>query len=178
MQKGLFELKMNLTHIYCGNGKGKTTAAIGLTIRAVGSGMKVLFVQFFKNSHSSEIKILKNISNIDYMSPSKVFGRYKNMNDEQREETKTIYNNLLMEVIEKSKNYDMIILDEVISTYNYEMIDKIVLLDWVKNKSCEIVLTGRNPADELIEIADYVSEVKKIKHPYEKGIHARKGIEF
>jgi len=172
-------METNLIHIYCGDGKGKTTASIGLSVRAAGSGMKVLFVQFFKSGNSSEIKIINTIDSVDYMSPEKVFGRFKNMDDQQREETKLIYTNLLREVIGKADGYDMVVLDEIISTYNYQMIDKAILLDWLKkDNNFEIVMTGRNPSDELIELADYVSEVKKIKHPYENGIKARRGIEF
>ena len=170
---------MGYLHIYCGDGKGKTTASIGLAIRAVGSGMKVLFVQFFKNKHSSEISVLESIDHITCLHAEQSFGLYKNMNPQQKMEAKKCYEALLTEAISKSLNYDMIILDEIISAYSYEMVNQQELTSFLtKNHHLEIILTGRNPENELVELADYVSEIHKVKHPYDKGKQARKGIEF
>lgn len=170
---------MGYIHIYCGDGKGKTTASIGLGIRAVGSGMKVLFVQFFKNKNSSEISILQGIEKITTLHSEQSFGLYMNMNEEQKTQAKCCYSTLLTEAICESINYDMVILDEVISAYTYQMIDQEILCEFLKqNEQLEIILTGRNPEKELVELADYVSEINKMKHPYDKGTKARKGIEF
>lgn len=170
---------MGFVHIYCGDGKGKTTASIGLSIRASGSGMKVLFVQFFKNGNSSEIKNLNLIPNITCLHASDSYGRYVNMSDTQKTEAEKSYTQLLTEAIECSPMFDMVIFDEIISTYSHNMIDKEQLLDFIKsNKDLEIVMTGRNPSEELMRVADYISHIAKVKHPYDKGEKARKGIEF
>lgn len=167
-----------MVHIYCGDGKGKTTASAGLTVRALGSGKKVLFVQFFKNGTSSEVKMLKTLNNLEYMCSERTFGRFANMNEDDKAVAFNYFNKLFNNAVEKSANFDMVVFDEIISTYNLKFLDKKNLLKFCKNSSAEIVLTGRNPEKELVEIADYVSEIKKIKHPYDNGITAREGIEF
>ncbi len=170
-----------LTHIYTGDGKGKTTAAIGLSIRAAGAGLRVLFTQFLKTSNSSELKILKNIENIDVFVPDKSFGFIKYMSKEKLEEARAYYNNYFNNIINKlNDKYDLLIMDEFMAAYNYNMIDKSSALDFIENKSysLELVLTGRNPDEKLKEISDYYSEIKAVKHPYNKGIEARQGIEF
>jgi cob(I)alamin adenosyltransferase len=169
-----------MIHLYYGNGKGKTTAACGLAVRAAGSGMKVLFTQFFKNGKSSEISVLSSLNNIKCLFPASCFGRYKNMTDEQKEETKKIYGSLLSEITEKAADFGMIVLDEAISAYNYGIIPHDVLKEFLSREKnrCEIVLTGRNPSEELLDLADYATEMRKEKHPFDKGIKARKGIEF
>lgn len=171
---------MGLVHIYCGDGKGKTTASMGLALRMAGFGRKVLISQFFKNGSSSELKPLRELENVTMMHCKTVPGRFVNLTAEQRMQAKTDYSNLLVSVLEKAPEYDLLVLDEVISTYNHEAIDRNTLVDFLRNKPehLEVVLTGRNPAPELLELADYVTEMKKIKHPFDKGIMARKGIEF
>jgi len=171
---------MSLVHIYCGDGKGKTTASVGLAVRAAGSGMRVLFAQFFKDGHSSEVNAMKQVLGIECMAPKKTFGLYKNMNITEKEALKIIHDELLNDIIASAGKYDMIVLDEIISAYNYMMIDQIKLLNFIKNRSdsLELVMTGRNPMDDLVYLANYVSEVKKIKHPFDSGVAARRGIEF
>lgn len=171
-----------MVHIYCGDGKGKTTAAAGLTVRMSGSGKRVLFVQFFKSDKSSEINILKSIDNIKTLHLEKNYGRYKNMSEEIKYQAKFEYTELLKKAMEITliEKFDMLVLDEVISAYNYEFVEKEDLKEFLKKygQKIEIVMTGRNPAEELIEISDYVSKIEKLKHPFDKGIKARKGIEF
>ena len=169
-----------MVHIYCGDGKGKTTAATGLAVRAAGSGMKVLFAQFWKNGRSSEICVLKTVPNMTCLFPEKTFGRYVNMSEEERVEAARMFGALLTRCVELSGEYGMVVLDESVSAYNYGMIDCEMLTAFLRAHpdGPEIVLTGREPADELVECADYVSEIREIKHPYERGIEARKGIEF
>lgn len=169
-----------MIHIYCGDGKGKTTAACGLAVRMTGSGMNVLFVHFFKSGTSSEIKALSVFDNIAVIKADKHFGRYSTLDNEKKEEAAGYCNQLLQTAITAAEGYQAVILDEVISAYNYNMINRGLLLDFLESKAgcTEIVLTGRNPADELVCIADYVTEMKKIKHPYDNGIRARKGIEY
>ena len=169
-----------MIHLYHGNGKGKTTAACGLAVRAAGSGMKVLFVQFFKSGNSSEIKVLSSVPSIKILLPGIYYGRYKNMTESQKEETAIRYRSFMDEVISESSCYDLIVLDESVSVYGYGLVDKDAFIDFLKqNKDKkEIVLTGREPADELKEIADYITEMRKEKHPFDKGVKARKGIEY
>lgn len=169
-----------MIHIYYGNGKGKTTAACGLALRACGSGMKVLFAQFFKNGSSSEIKAMSGIEGIDIMIPSVSHGRFKTMSEEQKKDVSENYHEFLDSVIGKSGEYGLIVLDEAISAYGYGFIDHEKLQKFLAAEGGvrEIVLTGRDPAPELLGLADYATEMRKEKHPFDKGIRARKGIEF
>lgn len=171
-----------MIHIYCGDGKGKTTAAVGLTVRMAGSGKKVLFVQFFKSDKSSEISILKSIGNIRTLHLEKNYGRYKNMSQEVRKQAGIEYKDLFKRAIEiaVNENFDMLVLDEIISAYNYEFVERGELIGFLDKygQEKEIVMTGRNPVSELIEMSDYVSNIEKLKHPFDKGVKARKGIEF
>lgn len=169
-----------MIHLYHGNGKGKTTAACGLAVRAAGSGMRVLFAQFFKNGSSSEVGVLSSLPGVTVMIPEVWYGRYKKMSDEQVEETKQCYTTLMHDIEKSAGEYDLIVLDESVSAYNYGMFDRDSFLEMLKSRkeTTEIVMTGRDPAPELREIADYVTEMKKEKHPFDNGITARKGIEF
>lgn len=170
-----------LIHIYCGDGKGKTTAAVGLAIRAAGAKQKVLFTQFFKCGDSSEISVLKQLDSITVHVCTTRHGFFKNMNAEQRAKATADYTNLFADIIKQAENgIGLLVLDEVISASNYGVVPMERLIDFLKNKPAEleVVLTGRNPADELLALADYVTEMKKIKHPFDRSIMARKGIEF
>ena len=171
----------SLIHIYTGDGKGKTTAAIGLSIRFIGNGGKVLFTQFLKDNKSSELSILNNLDGIELLLCEETFGFYSRMNEQTKERAEKVYRDYLNEILEiiKNKDIQMLIMDEVIGAYNYNLIDKDTLLTFLKNKSehLEVVMTGRNPEPELIELADYVSEIVKVKHPFDQGIYARMGIE-
>lgn len=171
---------MGLVHIYCGDGKGKTTAAMGLALRMAGCGRQVLITQFFKNGSSSELKPLRQLENVTMMHCSTVPGRFVNLSEQQREIAKQDYSRLLSEVLTAAAGYDLLVLDEVISAYNHGAVERDLLVRFLQSKpeKLEIVLTGRNPAPELLESADYVTEMKKVKHPFDKGIMARKGIEF
>ena len=169
-----------MIHLYYGNGKGKTTAACGLTLRASGSGMKVLFCQFFKNGASSEVRAMQCLENVDIMIPEMNFGRFKNMSEDQKEKISDEYHGFLRSVIKKAADYGLIVLDEAVSAYGYGLIGREDLTDFLKDEggAREIVITGRDPAPELLELADYATEMRKEKHPYDKGVKARKGIEF
>lgn len=171
-----------MIHIYCGEGKGKTTAALGLAIRAAGSGMNVHIVQFLKGNPTSELQSIELIPNITISRPQKNYGFTFSMTDSQKAELTICHNALLNEAFERIKNGDiqLLILDEFFAAYNSSLIDhtlpdKIV---FENPENCELVLTGRNPSEKFIRIADYVSEIKAVKHPFTKGITARKGIEY
>ena len=170
-----------LIHIYCGDGKGKTTAAMGLTVRAAGAGMKIVLTQFMKGDYSSELKIFKTLPPIQMVYCKKNFGFVWNMTEEEKLEAKAAYSAQFEKAVQLAveSDADMLVLDEFMSCYELGFLDKTKALEFLKNKpeKLEIVLTGRNPSQELCEVADYISEIKKIKHPFDKGVNSRKGIE-
>ena len=165
-----------MVHIYCGDGKGKTTAAVGLAVRYFGSGGRVYFYQFMKNGTSSEIDILKNIG--IYTKACKPCNKFTFlMNDDEKKLVKEYHNEMLSE-ISKIKEESLIVLDELASAYNKNLLDRCLAENIVLNNKSEIVVTGREPARIFVDNADYISEINEIKHPYKKGIAARKGIEY
>ena len=168
-----------MIHIYCGDGKGKTTAACGLALRARGAGMEVLFAQFFKSGRSSEIGMLEQCS-VKVLLPAAHYGRFKNMDETQKELAALEYEALLSRIADDAPAFGLIVLDEAISAFNHGLVKSETLVSLLKNsgEEREIVLTGRSPAPELCALADYITEMRKIKHPYGKGVKARKGIEF
>lgn len=171
-----------LIHIYCGDGKGKTTAATGLAVRAAGNGMQVLFARFLKQENSCELKILDEISNIEVIHLDKKFGFYNMLDEFKKSELKEIYHALWNEIKSKIRmgNYQLLVVDEIMAACNYGIINWGEVIEFLKQKpeGLEVVMTGRNPTKELIEIADYVSEIIKIKHPFDQNIGARPGIEY
>lgn len=166
-------------HIYTGNGKGKTTAALGLGLRAAGAGYKVHMLQFMKGRRYSELNSLENVKNFTISQ----HGRDEFVN---KENTEQIDIDLAVEGFSKAKelikndNYDMIILDEINVAIDFNLISLKDVLHLIKEKPerLELILTGRYANHELIKIADYVSEILEIKHPYQKGVITRKGIDF
>lgn len=171
-----------LIHIYCGDGKGKTTAATGLAIRGAGYLMKVIFVQFMKDGSSNELKILNDIDNIDVKVCKKHLGFSWNMDDEKKKIAKEEYTKLFDEAAREAveKEADMIIFDEIMSALSCKFVSEDKVLKFLNEKpeKLEVIMTGRNPSKELIDKADYVSEVKKIKHPFDNGVSSRIGIEY
>ncbi|RDU22971.1 cob(I)yrinic acid a,c-diamide adenosyltransferase [Anaerosacchariphilus polymeriproducens] len=175
-------MKQGCIHIYCGEGKGKTTASLGLAIRAAGSGMKVIIVQFLKGRKTSELNSLEKLSNIRVIRNSKDFGFFHSLSQEEIHEITAMHTQNLKMAIEKvvSDECDLLILDELCAAYGNSLVDKNIVKDFILNKpkQLELVITGRNPDNLFIEHADYISEIKKVKHPYDKKISARKGIEY
>lgn len=169
-----------LIHIYCGDGKGKTTASVGLAVRAAGAGKKVVFTQFFKDGSSSEIGQLKQLENIHVVHCKTVKGFFFRMTEEQKARASADYTRLFQDACSAAKEADLLVLDEIVSACNHGTVAEITVTDFLRNKpeKLEVVLTGRNPSENLLELADYVTEMKKIRHPYNQGIKARKGIEF
>ncbi len=169
---------MGLLHIYCGDGKGKTTASLGLALRAAGAGMKVCFVQFMKGGDTSELNTLHLIPNITVIRCDRDYPFSQNMTEADKTEIAECHCRLLSEAF--GGGYDMIILDEFNSAYRYGLMDREAAKEFILNgkSSAEIILTGREPEDTFVNAADYISEIKCVKHPFEKGITARKGIEY
>ena len=170
-----------LIHIYCGDGKGKTTAAVGLAVRCAGRGNKVLLVQFLKSRDSGELYSLAKLPDIEVMRGKESKKFTFQMNEEEKHALLIEHNKMFEQVLAKIKNggYSLLILDEVIGALNAKVFEMPKLIEFLRHKpeNLEVVLTGRNPAPELVEIADYVSEMRKVKHPLDKGIMAREGIE-
>lgn len=166
-------------HVYTGNGKGKTTAALGLALRAVGAGKKVFFAQFVKGKSYSEIEFVqKYIPGITIKQYGLGCFIVKDPTFQDIEAARKG----LAEVssIIKSGKYDVVVLDEAnIATY-YNLFSVEELIDTISNKKdeAEIIVTGRYAPDKLINIADLVTDMKEVKHYYNKGIEARKGIEY
>lgn len=173
---------MGYVHIYCGDGKGKTSAALGLSVRAAGRGKKVLIVRFLKNEDSGEVTALRKIPGITVEPCDREFGFVFRMNEEQKTEAARYYQARFENACRKAaeENYDVLVLDEILAACSYGMVREKDVAGFLDGRSedLEIVLTGRNPSDSLAERADYLSEIRMKKHPFEKGIPARKGIEY
>lgn len=175
-------MEKGLIHIYCGDGKGKTSAATGLAVRAAGCGRQVLFARFLKNEDSGELKILDRIPEIHVIHLQKSYGFYRTLSEKEKREVRMMYSGLWNDIIRMSgtEDYDVLVMDEFMAAYNYGLIDHSTALAFLREKPVhlEIVLTGRDPDENLVELADYVSDIRKVKHPFDRGIRARKGIEY
>ncbi len=175
-------LKNGLIIVFTGNGKGKTTAAMGQALRAVGQGMKVLMLQFIKGTWDyGELGSIRRLDPDFVIKPlGKGFVRSKSKldNGEAIENINQSWEQAEKEIL--SDKYDMVILDEINYVIDFDLlpIDKMLTLLKKKPKRLHIILTGRNAHEKVIEQADLVTEMKEVKHQYSKGIKAQKGIEF
>jgi len=172
-------LEKGYIHVYTGSGKGKTTAALGLGLRALGAGLKVHMIQFMKGRRYSELDALDNLSNFTFSQ----YGRDEFVNKENPEQididlAQKGFNEAIKLV--KSGKYDMIILDEINVVIDYNLIElkKLIKLIEEKPEKLELVLTGRYAHPEIQKLADYISEILEINHPYQQGVKARKGVDF
>ena len=177
-------MRRGLVQIYTGEGKGKTSAAVGQAIRARGRGCKVLLVQFLKGKEGSgEIPLLKKLGikvickgeKDKWLFPDRLKGDEKKR---IRGEWTAFLDGLSRTIT--AEKYDLVILDEANIALHYGLLDKNRLIDFIKKKpsSLELILTGRNVLPELVELANLVSEIKNIKHPFDTGIKARRGMEY
>lgn len=166
-------------HVYTGNGKGKTTASLGLIVRALGSDFKVLLVQFLKGRDYGELHSLAKFENLDIKRFGRgVFIRKKeNVTDEDIRLVNEGYE-VLKDAIMTEK-YNLIVADEIFGTLRYDLlkVEDIAYLIENKNENIELVLTGRDVPQKIIDMADLVTEMREIKHYFKKGVMARKGIE-
>lgn len=173
---------MGLVHIYTGNGKGKTSAAVGLGLRAYGRGFRVLMIQFLKGTETGEVIALKNFEPNFIIKREKSINKFTwSMDEGEKKEAKAAVQELFQSAVEiaRSGDCEMLIMDEIMASLTTGFLKLQDVVDFINNKpeNLELVLTGRNAPEELIELADYVSEINKVKHPFDKGIAARKGIE-
>ena len=172
-----------LTHIYYGDGKGKTTAALGLALRASGCGQRVVIVQFLKDWQCGELASLALLPNITVLRGKASGGTFvHDMSDEQKARTKDIHDENLQAALDTQKNgqCDLLILDEAIDAYRLCVLDEELFENLLANKPdmLELVITGHKPGAQLLEHADYVTEMVKRRHPYDVGVAARRGVEF
>ena len=170
-------MNKGLLHLYTGDGKGKTTAAMGLAFRALGCGKSVVVVQFLKGTPTGEVIMLKQ-AGVKVFREESIVKFVFQMTEQEKKDAQKKYNQLLQDAIQEPA--DLLILDEACAACELKMVEESLLQQVVlnRNPNTEVVLTGRNPANWMIEAADYYIEMKCHKHPYEQGIPARKGIEF
>ena len=177
------KLQNGMIQVYTGNGKGKTTAAIGQGIRAYGNGLKIVMIQFLKSNETGELNVLRELGdNFKLVRLEKKRGFVWNLNNEEIEVLKK-------EVIEEY-NYardilrndlcDVLILDEIMGALknNFLTEENVLELLKLKKNNVEIILTGREVPEKILNHADLVTEMKEIKHYFSKGVNARKGIEY
>ncbi len=175
-------IEKGLIQIYTGDGKGKTTASVGQGIRACGRGLKVYMVQFLKSSDTGEMNILQNIDGFDVFRFQKERGFFWTLGEEEIKEVQR-ETDMALEFIEntlRENTCDVLILDEIMGAISNGLIQipKLLRILEQKPEGMEVIMTGRNVPKELKEMADLVTEMKKVKHPFDKGIGARKGIEY
>ncbi len=169
-----------MIHIYCGDGKGKTTAALGLICRHVGTGGKAVLAQFLKSLPTGELVTLEKLSVPVYRNELP-HGFFPNMNDEMKSRVRMMHDQTLAEVthLARSNSCTLLVLDELCAALSLGLIDREAVLSLLDDHGkAELVITGRDPEEALTSRADYITEMKLVKHPYEKGVLARKGIEF
>ena len=187
-----------MIHLYTGSGKGKTTAAVGLCIRASGQGFRVYFAQFMKGNDTGELYVLEKLPDVTILRSEKNFGFYSSMSKADKVELTKIHNQILDELISVAESgaCQMIVMDEVTYPVKWGLLDVEKLKRLLAfGKACgtasgkasdieetvgetELILTGRDAADFLKNAADYITDMECVRHPYEKGVRARRGIEF
>jgi cob(I)alamin adenosyltransferase len=169
-------------HIYCGDGKGKTTAAMGLALRAAGRGRRVLIAQFLKGADSGERLSLSGVPGVELLPvPEKVQFSFR-MTEEERREAAERFLRLCQTCRERLRagEAEVLILDEACAAVNTGLLPLEQLLELLDSapESAEIVVTGRDPAPELTQRADYLTEMRCLRHPYQRGVSAREGVEY
>lgn len=175
--------KTGMVHVYTGKGKGKTTAAVGLGVRAYGAGLRVLLVQFLKYGDSSELNSLRSLGSTFavYPAPGQRHGFYQQLPETERRQVEAETRQRFEAAAEQVRggDWDMVILDEMITAVSYGMVSERELCDLMREKAghTELVLTGRGLTDSVAEAADLITEMKEIKHYYRTGVPSRPGIE-
>lgn len=174
------KLEEGLVQVYTGNGKGKTTAALGLALRAAGRGLRVYIIQFIKGGFDyGELNVVDRIPNVTLKAFGR--GRFITTDPPEKEDVRLAEQALqLAKEIVRNGEHDVVVLDEINVALKLKLVSLEETLELIKNKprQVELVLTGRDAPSELTEVADLVTEMKEIKHPFTSGAQARKGIEF
>lgn len=175
--------KRGFVHIYAGDGKGKSTAACGLAVRAAGRDWRVLFVQFIKSGNSAELKTLRALPTVEVISGQSINKFTFHMSPEELAAARKECQERLATAATRAAagEVDLLVLDEALGAMNAGLLSEVELVQAIEARApeVELVLTGRGPTEKLIELADYYSEVCERKHPYRtEGQNARPGIEF
>ena len=175
-------MKKGQVHIYTGDGKGKTTAAMGLAFRASAYDKKIYILQFLKGRKTGERLSAKKFDNITFERANKSKKFFIQMTDEEKKEQKQEIKKIWEKIngILKESDYEIIIFDEIMGAISNGMVEIEDVKKLIENKGedKEFILTGRNAPEELIEMAGYVTEMKMIKHPFNNNVPARKGVEY
>ena len=190
-------------HVYHGEGKGKTTAAIGAAVRAAGRGIPVCFAQFMKGGETGEIRILSGIPEVTVLRPRRPYPFFKNMTEADKAEIYEEHQRIFREIQafmtersapassaepaeaagekdpeEENRISALIVMDELLHAMFHHLMDENGVREWVKAKPAEIIVTGRYLTDELVCHADYLTEMIAERHPYEEGLSAMIGVEL
>ena len=166
-----------MLHLYIGTGKGKTTASMGLSLRGLAAGWRVVVVQFLKSMPSGEVKMLESLgATVLRAQPRTKF--VWDMDEEEKLQARQDNDQLLQQALKLPA--EMLILDEACGAVETSLLDELALRTAVERlaEQVEIVLTGRNPQPWMEELADYETEMRCLKHPYDRGVKARKGVEL
>lgn len=176
------EARQGLIHLYTGDGKGKTTAALGLLLRAYGRGLRVVLAQFLKGRKTGELLVLEKLPGVIVLRESEDFGFYASAPAANRAAMQREDSNNLLEACRLAREglCDLLVLDEICAAYNNETVDRATVDEFIATKppALELVMTGRNAPEHFFEAAHYVSELCLKKHPYTLNIAAREGVEF
>lgn len=169
-----------MIHLYTGDGKGKTTAAIGLAVRAAGSGMSVMFAQFMKGNDTGELHSLGKLENVQIVRSERNFGFYSSMSDADKRELTGIHNRILDRLVAAAQSHacQLLVLDEITYPVKWELLDIEKLKALLSCRDVELVCTGRDAARFLQDAADYITEMRCVRHPFDKGVAARRGVEY
>lgn len=169
-------------HLYCGEGKGKTTAAVGLAVRCCGHGGKVVLAQFLKDGASGECRTLAKLEHVTLLAANPVRKFSFQMTEEEKQRTADAVQRTFAAATGYAvrENARLLVLDEVCAAISCGFLDEQAVLDFLDSRpdTLEVVLTGRGPSEELQKRADYITEMVKLRHPFDDGTGAREGVEW
>ncbi len=169
-----------MLHIYCGDGKGKTTCSMGLAVRAAGHGRKVVVAQFLKGGNSGERAVLEQLSTVTCIPVPETIKFVFAMNEQEKADTRAQMTAAFEQAVQAAQDDDLLVLDELCSAISTGMVPLETVLAFLDSRptNLEVVITGRDPAPALQERADYITEMRKVRHPFDKGVNAREGVEW
>ena len=174
--------ELGLVHIYTGEGKGKTTAALGLALRAAGRGIPVMILQFLKGRASGELAALERVPGVTVLRSPEGLGFASAMSPQERERSRARHDEMLRLGMAAAREgaCGVLILDEVMGALDHGLLDEGLLRELLDRRvpGVELVLTGRKVPEWLLARGDYVTEMRKLRHPYDQGTAAREGIEY
>ncbi len=170
-------------HVYCGDGKGKTTAAMGLSVRACGHGWPVVLSQFLKGSTTGELNILRSLAQYHIVeAPQRTMKFVFQMSDAEKAECRAQVQQHFHDTVAAVEKYQakLLVMDEVLDAVALGMLDDEELAEFLKNRPAEleVVMTGREPTPCIDPLCDYITRMTKVRHPFDQGLGARIGVEF